>query len=103
MKQNVRQGLGDLPEPVASRMDEPDRNMRAARLIQIIESLPDELKDPFLLHYQGYKYEEIRFILMKKYKLKETLPLGTVKSRISLCRTRLKEILSHEGTKSSFD
>jgi RNA polymerase sigma-70 factor (ECF subfamily) len=48
-----------------------------------IESLEDWMRIPFMLHFGGYKYEEIAKEL--------GLPLGTVKSRIFSARQRLKE------------
>ncbi|MEL6670378.1 MAG: sigma factor-like helix-turn-helix DNA-binding protein, partial [Bacteroidota bacterium] len=42
----------------------------------------DSTRVPFLMHYQGYKYQEIADQL--------ELPLGTVKSRIFFARKDLK-------------
>lgn len=47
-----------------------------------IAAVEDNLRIPFLLHTQGYKYEEIAQQL--------SLPLGTVKSRIFFARKRLQ-------------
>jgi RNA polymerase sigma-70 factor (ECF subfamily) len=49
----------------------------------LIENLEESIKTPFLLHYQGFKYQEIA----DRFKL----PLGTVKSRIFFARRELKE------------
>ncbi len=51
----------------------------------LIDSLEDWVKVPFLMYYQGYKYDEIAEEL--------DIPLGTVKSRIFFARKRLKESL----------
>lgn len=48
--------------------------------------ISNELRVPFLMHYKGYKYNEIAEQL--------NLPLGTVKSRIFFARKELKDILS---------
>jgi RNA polymerase sigma-70 factor, ECF subfamily len=48
-----------------------------------VEQLEDWLRIPFLMHYQGFKYEEIADELQ--------IPLGTVKSRIFFARKKLKE------------
>lgn len=53
----------------------------------VIEALEDWLKVPFLMHYQGYKYEEIATEL--------DIPLGTVKSRIFFARKKLQESMRH--------
>lgn len=63
-------------------------------LTEMIESLSEELKVPFLMHYKGYKYQEIADEL--------NLPLGTVKSRIFFARKTLKEtIFSQYAAKSA--
>ena len=49
-------------------------------------SVPDIFKLPFVLYFEGYKYNEIA------ENLKE--PLGTIKSRIHFARKLLKEQLS---------
>jgi RNA polymerase sigma factor (sigma-70 family) len=48
-----------------------------------INQLPEIFKTPFLLYFEGYKYNEIA------ESLKE--PLGTIKSRIHFARKLLKE------------
>ncbi|MEO8711365.1 MAG: RNA polymerase sigma factor [Parafilimonas sp.] len=47
-----------------------------------IINLPDIFKDPFLLYFDGYKYNEIADMLCE--------PLGTIKSRIHFARKLLK-------------
>ena len=49
----------------------------------MITSLDDSIKVPFMMHYKGFKYQEIADEL--------DLPLGTVKSRIFFARKALKE------------
>lgn len=48
-----------------------------------IHRLPVIFKDPFLLYYEGYKYNEIAGIYNE--------PLGTIKSRIHFARKLLKQ------------
>lgn len=56
----------------------------------MVEILDESIKVPFLMHFEGYKYQEIADHL--------ELPLGTVKSRIFFARKELKErILSQYG------
>jgi len=50
-----------------------------------ISQLEDSLRIPFLMHFQGYQYDEIAETL--------DVPLGTVKSRIHFARKRLRERL----------
>lgn len=47
-----------------------------------ISNLPDILKHPFVLYFDGYKYNEIADMLCE--------PLGTIKSRIHFARKLLK-------------
>ena len=54
-------------------------------LTKMIAGLDDSIKIPFLMHYQGYKYQEIADHL--------DLPLGTVKSRIFFARKELKDLI----------
>ena len=62
-----------------------ESNVMLDELTEMIEGLEDNIRIPFLLHYEGYKYQEIadRF----------NLPLGTVKSRIFFARKELKELI----------
>ena len=51
-------------------------------LLSMVNKLPDDLRIPFWMAYQGYKYEEISRRLGS--------PLGTIKSRIFFARRRLQ-------------
>lgn len=51
----------------------------------MVEKLDDSIRVPFLMHYYGYKYQEIAEQL--------DLPLGTVKSRIFFARKELKNVI----------
>ena len=51
-----------------------ESNVMMQELTGMIKKLDESIKVPFLMHYQGYKYQEIADHL--------DLPLGTVKSRI---------------------
>lgn len=50
-----------------------------------IGSLGHEYKEPFEMHYQGFKYKEIADKL--------GIPIGTVKSRIFIARKKLMDLL----------
>ena len=70
--------------------NDADRNILMKELSRMIEELDDSLKVPFMMHFEGYKYQEIADDL--------DLPLGTVKSRIFFARKALKEaIKGHYG------
>jgi RNA polymerase sigma-70 factor, ECF subfamily len=49
----------------------------------MIDELDESIQVPFVMHYQGFKYQEIAEDL--------ELPLGTVKSRIFFARKELKQ------------
>jgi RNA polymerase sigma-70 factor, ECF subfamily len=60
----------------------------------MIENLDDSIKIPFMMHFEGFKYQEIADDL--------ELPLGTVKSRIFFARKELKDqIMSNYGFNSN--
>jgi RNA polymerase sigma-70 factor, ECF subfamily len=63
-----------------------EANMLMEELTGMIERLDDSIRIPFMMHYQGFKYQEIADEL--------ELPLGTVKSRIFFARKELKELIS---------
>ncbi len=60
-----------------------DATILIKELKDLIEKLDDSIKAPFLMHYQGFKYQEIA----DHFKL----PLGTIKSRIFFARRELKD------------
>lgn len=64
------------------------QNIMMQELEGMIESLEDNIKTPFMMHYIGYKYQEI------SDKLK--LPLGTIKSRIFFARQELKSKINKQ-------
>ncbi|MCC7402056.1 MAG: RNA polymerase sigma factor [Chitinophagaceae bacterium] len=66
--------------------NQAEANLRIKEIRKAIEHLPEIFRNPFLLYFDGYKYQEIA----------ETLdePLGTIKSRIHFARKLLKEHIS---------
>ena len=67
------------------------RNILMDELSKMIKGLDESIKNPFMMHYKGYKYQEIADQLQ--------LPLGTVKSRIFFARKALKaSIKKHYGS-----
>ena len=87
--QTVIDQTGDLYQlniPENSRWENPEETMNVKEIRFIINSLNSDLKIPFSLYLDGYKYNEI------SDKLK--LPLGTVKSRIFFARRELQRNLT---------
>lgn len=70
-----------------------DRNMLMESLEEVIGGLKPEFRDPFMMHYKGFKYDEIAEKL--------DLPLGTVKSRIFFARKEMKKELAKLGIENS--
>ncbi len=63
-----------------------ESDMRVKEINKAIQQLPEIFKTPFLLYFDGYKYNEIADVLHE--------PLGTIKSRIHFARKLLKEQIS---------
>lgn len=66
--------------------NDAESNIMMKEIIAMVENLEESIKIPFLMHYQGFKYQEIADDL--------DLPLGTVKSRIFFARKELKELIN---------
>ena len=62
-----------------------ETNMFIKELNEMIDRLDNSLRIPFMLHYEGFKYQEIADELQ--------LPLGTIKSRIFFARKELKKVI----------
>jgi RNA polymerase sigma-70 factor (ECF subfamily) len=60
--------------------------MGLKEIMEAVERLPEIFKQPFMLYFEGYKYNEIADYLSE--------PLGTVKSRIHFARKLLKAEIS---------
>ncbi len=60
-----------------------ESEMKIKEINKCIQELPEIFKTPFLLYFDGYKYNEIAEVLVE--------PLGTIKSRIHFARKLLKE------------
>nr|MBS0037196.1 RNA polymerase sigma factor [Saprospiraceae bacterium] len=60
-----------------------ESNIMMEELVQMVEELDDNIRTPFQMYFEGYKYQEIADHL--------ELPLGTVKSRIFFARKALKD------------
>lgn len=63
----------------------PLDQMMEGQIIEEIVALNDDLRRPFELHLEGYKYKEIAEVL--------EIPIGTVKSRVFQARKRLSNEL----------
>lgn len=63
-----------------------ESDLRIKEIQHAVQQLPEIFKTPFLLYFDGYKYNEIAEALNE--------PLGTIKSRIHFARKLLKEQIS---------
>ncbi len=65
---------------------ENDGEVRLAykELIAMVDELPEDFRRPFMMAFQGYKYDEIAEELGS--------PLGTIKSRIFFARKKLQRM-----------
>ncbi|MFK7933025.1 MAG: RNA polymerase sigma factor [Saprospiraceae bacterium] len=59
-------------------------NVAYKELMTMVDSLPQDFKVPFMMAYEGYKYDEIAEQL--------EAPLGTIKSRIFFARKKLQKM-----------
>jgi RNA polymerase sigma factor (sigma-70 family) len=66
----------------ATERYEVEKNLLGKEIQQAIYNLPAIFKNPFMLYYEGYRYNEISELLDE--------PLGTIKSRIHFARKLLK-------------
>ncbi len=62
-----------------------ESNIMHREISKMVNGLEDGIRVPFVMHFQGFKYQEISDHLK--------LPLGTVKSRIFFARKELKSLL----------
>jgi RNA polymerase sigma factor (sigma-70 family) len=76
--------LVDYNQSAVSNLAES--RLRFKEIQTAIYYLPSIFKDPFLLYFDGYKYQEIAEILHE--------PIGTIKSRIHFARKLLKKMIS---------
>ncbi len=61
-----------------------ETNVTFKELMALVDTLPEDFKKPFIMAYEGYKYEEIAEELGS--------PLGTIKSRIFFARKKLQKL-----------
>lgn len=63
-----------------------ESDLKLKEIQAAIHNLPDIFRNPFMMYFDGYKYNEIAETLQE--------PLGTIKSRIHFARKLLKEEIS---------
>jgi RNA polymerase sigma-70 factor, ECF subfamily len=67
-----------------STRNQGDGNLMYNDIQVMVNKLNSDVKEPFLMAYDGFKYDEIAETL--------DLPVGTIKSRIFVARKQLKEM-----------
>ncbi len=66
--------------------NKPERTFEYNDILKHVNSIPQDLLEPFTLHTNGFKYHEIAESL--------TLPIGTVKNRIFHARKEIQKRLT---------
>lgn len=66
-------------------LQDPQADTNMKEMERAINSLSEDLRNPFLMHFKGFKYKEIADDM--------DLPIGTVKSRIFSARQKLMQDL----------
>ncbi|MCB0550669.1 MAG: RNA polymerase sigma factor [Phaeodactylibacter sp.] len=61
-----------------------ETNVAYNELMKMVNTLPEDFRRPFMMAYQGFKYDEIAEQLGS--------PLGTIKSRIFFARKKLQKM-----------
>jgi RNA polymerase sigma factor (sigma-70 family) len=64
----------------------PVKTYQYNEVLQIVDLLPDNLRNPFLMRFKGFKYGEIA--------IEYGIPLGTVKNRIFQARKMIQQKLA---------
>ena len=77
-----------IDQGINNRVEHADHNVDQDYIMKQIDSIEKNYVEAFMMHYNGYKYEEIAEIL--------DIPLGTVKSRIFLARKKMMEKLADQ-------
>jgi RNA polymerase sigma-70 factor (ECF subfamily) len=67
-----------------------ENNMGFNELMKMVDALPDDFRQPFMMAYEGFKYDEIAEELGS--------PLGTIKSRIFFARKKLQKMYQESMT-----
>lgn len=67
----------------------PDGLVKMSEIQRSLDRLDPTFRTPFMMHHEGYKYEEIAEHF--------SIPIGTVKSRIHQARQRLQTMLSEKN------
>src|SRR5258708_15255750 len=81
--------LREFPENRETATGNPaESSLEAKKILAVVHALPDNLRIPFCLHFEGYKYQEIADLI--------DITLGTIKSRIHLARKLLLEQISRD-------
>jgi len=77
-----------IDQGLNNRVAYADAEVDQEYIMKQIDSIEKNYVEAFMMHFNGYKYEEIAEIL--------AIPLGTVKSRIFLARKKMMEKLGDQ-------
>ena len=76
-----------INSPMVAIPNKAESDIMMKELNKMVSELDESIQVPFIMHYQGFKYQEIADDLR--------LPLGTVKSRIFFARKELKDKINY--------
>lgn len=79
------ENLHYLNSPSNLTDNQANTNITLKEIRKEIDKLASEFKTPFMMYFNGYKYNEIADML--------EIPIGTVKNRIHIARKELKDAL----------
>lgn len=80
---DTTENLHYINSPGSTTDNEADGEFAMDDINEAIANLKEEYREPFLMHFRGFKYHEIAEYF--------DIPIGTVKNRIHIARKFLKE------------
>ncbi len=86
----VSNSAGDALISMKTTPESTTSSISAKELRNVIMSLEDSFRTPFMMHYKGYKYDEIAEAMGIK--------VGTVKSRIFFARKKMQKKIENMYT-----
>ena len=83
---DIKEDLSFIKGMSVTSVNDGESNMGVEKITQNIDKLNNNLRVPFMMYFNGFKYNEIAEYL--------ELPIGTIKSRIHLARKSLQSSMT---------